>query len=125
MHYSPVGPCRPLTNVLPVDYLTPDVALCGAGTRPPWGEDARRLRHLHVLVVLQPDGGAEQALRQQLGSRGRAGEGGGGAQLRPAPRSAPLAISRLAGRDHAAAEAADALHDSLLMAGTAGREVRR
>jgi len=30
-----------LTNVLPVNYLTPDAALCGAGTRPPRGEDAR------------------------------------------------------------------------------------
>jgi len=26
-----------LTNVLPVDYLTPDAALCGAWTRPPRG----------------------------------------------------------------------------------------
>jgi hypothetical protein len=32
-----------LTNVLSVDYLMPDAALCGAGTRPPRGEDARRV----------------------------------------------------------------------------------
>ena|SRR5215475_12988761 len=43
MRYCPLSPCRPLTNVLSVDYLMPDAALCGAGTRPPRGEDARRV----------------------------------------------------------------------------------
>jgi hypothetical protein len=37
-------------------------------------------------LVLQPDARAEQALHHQLGSGGRAGEGRGGGQLRPAAR---------------------------------------
>jgi len=32
MRYPPVSPCRALANVLPLDYLTPDVAPRGAGT---------------------------------------------------------------------------------------------
>jgi hypothetical protein len=65
----------------------------GAGQlcRPDPGRDLLT-RDLHVLMVLQPDGGAEQALRQQLGSRGSAGERCECAQLKRQPRR-PLSVS--------------------------------
>lgn len=39
MSYSPVSPCRLLTSMLPMDYLTPDVAHAVPKLPPP--EDAQ------------------------------------------------------------------------------------
>ncbi len=52
---------------LSVIYSRLGQQVAGQLRRPDPGHDLR-LRHLHALVVLQPDGRAEQALHQQLGS---------------------------------------------------------
>ena len=89
-----VGDLRPARTATGLSRSEPGEA-AGQLRRPYRGRDLLA-RHLHVLVVLQPDGGAEQALRRQLGSRGRAGKGRGCAQL--VPRSHP---GSSAGRDTA------------------------